>query len=78
MFEGGLDTSRVLSSDPVRVPLILNKWVRFQKSGDYDVTVRSRRVTAIGGSRICHSAFRCWRLDSVGELRAAMPKKIGR
>ncbi len=46
MFQGGLDNTRVLTADPVSVPLILNEWVRFQRPGDYSVTVRSRRVTA--------------------------------
>jgi len=47
MSEGGLYDVPVLSSDPVKVPLILNEWGHFQRSGDYSVTVRSRRVTAI-------------------------------
>lgn len=42
---GGLTGSALLSSQPTTMPLDLNEWVRFDRTGDYTVTVSSRRVS---------------------------------
>jgi hypothetical protein len=47
MFTGGLYDAPTLTNNPIKVPLILNDWVRFQRAGDYYLTVRSNRVIAI-------------------------------
>ena len=48
---GGMLDDRLLSSDPEKIPLILNELIRFESPGDYIITVDSRRVTSVHGSR---------------------------
>lgn len=45
---GGMSSSVALSSTPQVIGLNLNEWVRFDQPGDYDVIVRSSRVSVPG------------------------------
>ncbi|MGI4829352.1 MAG: hypothetical protein ACRYFU_14340 [Janthinobacterium lividum] len=45
---GGISSSVALSSTPQVIDLNLNEWVRFDQPGDYDVSVRSSRVSVPG------------------------------
>lgn len=45
---GGISSEQELSPNPTTITLDLNEWVRFDRTGDYRVTVHSSRVTGAG------------------------------
>lgn len=54
---GGLTNFKILSDTPYVIHLNLNEWVRFDKPGNYRVTVTSQRVSdAPGGKSFYHGA----------------------
>lgn len=46
-IRGGLGTEKMLSAEPVALPIELNEWVRFDQPGDYRVTLTSQRVNEV-------------------------------
>jgi hypothetical protein len=55
-FGGGLTSFDFLSSKPTLIELNLNEWVRFDKTGTYEVKVISNRVSDVqaGDNPLCH------------------------
>jgi hypothetical protein len=51
LIEGGQTNFRFLSHSPYVIHLDLNEWVRFDKPGDYRVTVTSQRVSDVSGDK---------------------------
>jgi hypothetical protein len=58
-----------LSSNPVRVPILLNRAIIFQKPGHYEVTVRTERlfpVPWLPGNVSMHECDRCRDTNPLG------------